>query len=726
MQNQLQKQYKNEKDIKGSSKTALELSMDSEQKEALAHFVCETYSTYSTSMGSWKTKLKRYEDRMDDDFKDRLHNHDRDYDDKAIPNTIFNLQNDTLNVVGGFAEFAFAQAKNDILGTNPFMTVSAEGINDEALAETLTKHSIWKGSKTNQKSCIAEALLISVNLGTSFPKVTWERRQEEYERMANVLVDSSTKKPVLTSNGDYVYDDDAIIETSPKDQGIIKKAVNALSGNQSRYPAKDETLDLSKGSYTYQQMLVKEVITTHNNADFSNINFRDICFDITAPHLDLQHTAVFHQYKCPILDAKYDYQLSDEEYSDLEGQIHQGGSVSGTETSMGRDPRIDDDESSPSPITGNEITQGNPLIRLVEGYIRVDPFGGNKPVRIYVVFCPETQTILKVDYLANVTPSGRLPIFAIPTYRRPGRIIGRGFLEKFEKVQDSIDANYNAITWHNRINSNPFTAYNPNSIEGSIDEDNPLTPSLENPYELKDGQTIQDFVQFLSLPDLDNRTMDLINLMVEVAQLRTGITSATRGELSSGPQNDTAAAVRSLSSRAATLLKWVIDDLRDATTPVLSYWIDLLYSNHSEEDVFKWGEGDEAELITLTPDEVKDLKYNVKVLMVQSQAQEKLEMAQTAMGIHGQWIQLPEHEKNASRPLYIKALKSVGFDDAEDIIRKGIVDVEQLVAILPPEMQQLFIQFIQSQQQQPTDEEGARPDQERQDVSVAEEQQQEV
>ena len=672
----------------------MESSLTSDQLNELTTFICSTFSSHNMSLRRWRDNMTSLEKRMEDDFEDRASSNSRDYSDSALPQDIFFYQNDSLNVVGGFADFAFAQAKNDLFGTNPFMGVSPEGIEDDDLADRITKHSHWKSSNTNQKRSLMEALQLSIFLGTSFPKVTWIRRIEEYEKLATVMIDASGK-PIVTASGDYIYLEDEIVEGEPEttDPNLIQRAVKAVTPQRQRiYPAKDPSLDLSSGKLDYKEMLVKETQTIYDNGDFHNVNFRDISFDITAPSLDLRHTAVFHQFKKSIHDARYDYNLGREDYAELVGEIGNDAD------NMGRSPNLRRGEAAPAYATGEDEEKGNPLVRLVEGYIRVDPFGGNKPVRIYVVFCPEIEKILTLDYLANVTPEGQLPIFALPTYRTPGRITGRGFLEKFGKVQDCIDAHFNSVTWHNRINSNPFTGYNPLAINGEINEENPLVPSMEKPYELKEGFKMDAFIDFKSLPDLDNRTMELINIIIEIAQMRTGISSASQGEMSSLPQANTATGVKSLMSRAATLLKWVIDDMRDGITPVLKYWIHLLYANHSHEETFKWGEGENATVLALAPEEVKNLRYNVKVLMVQSQAEEKLSNAQMAMGIHGQYVQLPEHEKTGSRALYTRALKSLGFDDAEEIIRTGIVDIEGLLAVLPPELQEPFIAFMQSQQ----------------------------
>ena len=52
---------------------------------------------------------------------------------------------------------------------------------------------------------------------------------------------------------------------------------------------------------------------------------------------------------------------------------------------------------------------------------------------------------------------------------------------------------------------------------------------------------------------------------------------------------------------------------------------------------------------------------------------------------------LPEPEKQAARILYVQAIKNLGFNGAEDIIRKPVADLAGIAALLPPELQQPFL-----------------------------------
>lgn len=151
-------------------------------------------------------------------------------------------------------------------------------------------------------------------------------------------------------------------------------------------------------------------------------------------------------------------------------------------------------------------------------------------------------------------------------------------------------------------------------------------------------------------------------------------------------------------SRAAVLLKEPIDSLKKSLTRDLRYAVKLTYARFDRIEAFVHGEGEAQELIELSPEEVANLELDVRLLMTQAQNSEKLENSQAAIQLLTQYMQFPEHEKAAGRDLFLQALKSLNFDNADQIIREAVTDPQQLLEILPAELQGPFAQFMQSMQ----------------------------
>lgn len=652
-------------------KTALSMKLAPMQMEWLAEYATSQYESYHAALNGWRTKIKRFEKIAEADRTSR-----KGYpnpNETSAPDSIFNHSNRSLGVVSGFADFAFAQARDDLFGTTPWFSASPEGLADEKLATAITRHAHWKFGQTSLQSCLIDSIKHACELGTGFPKLTWRREIESYASVKKVLLDDAGA-PVIKPDGSYATSDDL--------------------------PA--EARDLAPT----EEMLVEDQTTVFDNLEARCIDYQDIAFDPTAPELDLKHTDVFHRFQIGLLDAKQIYGLTDEQYQAALSLLN--SDQDGAHT-----PREHRSESTPINSTHQHEENANPPILLVEGYLRCNPFSTTAgPTRIWCVFSPLLKTILTTDYLVNQTPGGLLPIYSIPWFKVPNRVVGKGYFERFEDVENFIDEQYNLVIYRDRLAANPVVGWD----ESQFDEDfegETLVLSPDKKYKLKPNAKISDGIQAVTVPDANHRSVDLINMMMQVAQLRTGITSASQGELSGVPEVNTATGINQIISRGATLLKWPIDECKYALAKPLEGAVCMLYANHDADETFTWAEGKEPELMTLPRDDVRGLKINVRLTMTQSQNQQKLQSGQAAIGIHQAYIALPEPEKQAARPLYVQTVGSLGFHGADQIIREPVVDPMGVAALLPPELGQAFMAFAQQMgliaPEAPTGEEAGPP-----------------
>jgi len=659
--------------------TPLGTSLDQDQIVWLTDFVNDEWTKYHDALSPWRSKMEKYERRSENDFSDR--SADNELRNEETPDNIFFRNNNTLGLSNGFADFAFAQARDDLLGQFPWFQARPEGGDDEQLAADVSKHANWKIKNTNLTDVLTDALFQAVNLGTSFPKITWRRDIESYEKVATIAV-GQDGKPISTSNGDFVYADDELTDTP---EGTV--------------PSKDPATVLPP-NLTWEEMAIPDELVVFDNLDAALVDFHDIAFDPVAPSLDLDHTPVFHRRSIGLLDARYEFELSEAQYQAALSVINNGTAKTGQDTA-----RTHRGEAEPSATNYDADEETNPRITMVEGYLRCDPFGNGKPIRIYVVFCPELYLIFKLDYLANVTPSAMLPVIPVRCYRIPGRVAGVGYLERYDETNDFVDSEFNAIIYHDRMASSPPGGYHEDAVEEDLDDEN-ITLSPNKLWKLAPDRSIEDFIQFARIPDVSNRAESLMNIGMQVSQLRTGITSAAQGELKGIPQASTATGVKQVVSRGATLLKWPIDSMKGDLTKVVSYAVYLLYANQNAAETFAWGEGKDLELIEIEPGDVRGMQMNVSFVMSQTQNMEKLETVNTAINLLIQYIQIPEQEKGAARPLFVKAIHALGFNDADEMIREPVTSAEGLAQMLPENLQQPFMQWLASAQAEAVPPEG--------------------
>jgi hypothetical protein len=698
-----------------TKKTPLEALLNENRTVWLAQYLGRRWLSYWASLAGWRSKLEKAQQQSEDCFEWRKGQQNRN----AGSQSIFEKQNDSLNLVGAFAEFFAAQAENDLFGSKPWFAGKPRGKADKKLADQLTAYAQWKLDTYESVNVYKEAIKLCADLGTCFTKETWKIDTDKYDTIKTVLVDTRTSKPVLTSNGDLIYDKDVII-----DEGELAAEAAAAATEQGgappaaapaefrRYPQKDPSITLD-GTYAYAPFRQPKEDVTFKGVRTYNLDFRDVAFDAMAPCLDLAHTGFYHRFKKSIRQIAKDYNLD----AVATARLYNAAAARGdrdVEASRAREWR----EEAEADFVSADHPDGHGIedmpLTLVEAYDRIDPTGDGRICNAYFVFCPEIDMVLKCDYLSNVTPKGKLPVFPHTINKIPGRIMGRGYFEKFDLVQTMIDDLFNRINFHDRKASQPIVARDSSQLKQEAEDPNqPFNE--EAPIELKASGKIDDYLQFKEYPDLSDRTVQMQQLVVQMIQLRTGITAAQQGELAGLPENNTATGIRQLMSRAAVLLKSPITHLKDGFTKDIKYVVDLLFANFDADEAFLYGEGENQELVTIGMATVADLDMDIELTMVQAQNQAKLEHAQNAVNFLLQYIGLPEPEKASGRELFLQALRALEFTNADTIIRMPVVTLENAIALLPKEMQQEAVAIVQAgiaalTQPQPTKPKGKQPD----------------
>jgi len=428
----------------GGLRTPLGTALTPSQINWLTDYAIDRWRATHSSLSGWRSKMAKFEKRAENDFSDRATNNE--LRNEETPDNIFFRNNNSLGLSNGFADFAFAQARDDLLGQFPWFQARPEGSDDEQLAADLSKHANWKIRHTNVTNVFTDAVNQSINIGTSFPKITWRRQIEEFERVATVAV-GPDGSPVATSAGDPVEADDELVETG---DGIA--------------PAKDPSTVLPEG-FAWEEHAIPDEVTIFDNVSAALVDYNDIAFNALAPELDIHETDVFHRRSIGLLDARMEFGLTKEQYDAALSVVNDGTDKTGQDT-----PRTHRGEGEMSTTSYDAEEETNPSLTMIEGYMRCDPFGSGKPIRIYIVFCLELQVTFKLDYLANITPNGVLPILPVRCYRVPGRLIGVGYLERYDEINDFVDSQFNSIIYHDRMASSPPGGYHEDALDEDLDD----------------------------------------------------------------------------------------------------------------------------------------------------------------------------------------------------------------------------------------------------------------
>lgn len=623
----------------------------------LMRHLTERYSALDGNMAGWRGQMAKWERMSEENYQDREQAKD-DVNPSSVID-IFSSQNESLGVVASFCDFHFAQVKDDIFGTRPWLAATPEGKSDGDLADVLSKFSQWKLNQSNAEPALIDALKVSTWGGTAFVKASYLREIETFEKTANVAVwtdlGAEPGKEIRSASGGFVTTLEEL-----------------------------DALGVSAEQMEWKRRFIEDTRTVYSNVVNDLIDYRDIAFETTAPELNLLRTDVFLKFRMGLLDLMDRYQIDPEHAPTLMAILGAPG--------VAKDHR---DETDPG-IDIHPERQGNPIITLIEGFVRCAPKPGQKPICIHAIFAPDLNVLFSVDYLANVTPGGILPVFPVRINRKPSRIFGMGYFEKYEKPNNAIDRQYNLITYRNRYNAHVYTAFQPDALADEGEGKNEIALDPQTPMRLAPDKTINEAIQFAAAPDTNGRAEMLLNSQLQMVQMRSGISGTAQGELKGVPQSNTATGVRDIQSRGATIVKSPVSEQTEDIRAIVEYDVLLLCANQDTNEAFAWGEGREAVLLEIEADKVLGLKANVALTLTQSQNMKKLESAQTAISIVMQWIQVPEVEKPAVRYAFVQALSAVGFHNAEDIIRQATTDPQGILALLPPDIapvvQQALIQ----------------------------------
>jgi len=652
---------------------------DSPRALQLVRWAKQQREAYLLQLNDWRLNRIRYLQEMQDNFSHRKQESIPEWTLKKHLEEVFQTSNDSMNVVGAICEFAAASAENDLFGAEPWFATAPIGRADPQLAEQVQKHLRWtfRDGKLIQNYC--RIIDHAAALGECFVKASYHTETDEHDEQALAL--HANGKPVVDQSGKYI--------------DTMEAAQAFATTPEGRKRLKGKTLEW-KTAFRKVQTVISQGI------DQTIIHPNDIAFREAAPELDLRYTNVYVRVEMSVMDAMRRFNLSKEDAIKLAKQATLQIKTEERETTT--DAPSSAPETAASTL-GDELGEDdserllNSRIELVEGFIRADPVGDGKQRRCYIVFVAAAEDwLVYADFLANVSPKAELPVKVHVWERVPHKLYGRGFFAKYATIQNFLDKTWNAVKARNDYHANPIVGWHRDYLDRDDNEED-LTLKPGEPVELANGKTLSEAVEMLVLPDADNRSMELFSTAIQLLQLRSGISSASQGDVSGVPEANTATGVKQLMSRAAVILKKPVNNLRRSFTGEFSYETKLIYSNFDREEAFVFGEGENAELVQITAEQVQNLDLDVKLLLTQQGNANKLEGAQMATSMLAQWIQIPEVEKPAARPLFIQAIKALEFDAAEEIIRQPNAQIEDCILVLPPEQQARLQNLLALEQQ---------------------------
>lgn len=645
--------------------------------------------------------------------------------------TIFDTENQSAQMIRSAWRFINARLAKDFFGSEPWLSAQPEGPLDGSIAAKIQKHSTWKLRQSNWKPSIKQSLGVALALGEVGIKTTYRVDIDHSERLEMILCRPAASSPTegATSPTDETISpsiDDPAAEsetiTEPAETNEEQTETPAVEGSESTEPAPDnsdipgfEPVLTVDGDYIYdtdqsamavdpatgqptitftkdpsivfepgmewKEHLIEEQVRTYSNVDARPIYWRDLAFPENAENLEeaADRDVVAHTYQASASEllARFDPDGTNVKVQEL---IRKASYPDNGDSAEATKPKEANQEAG-VPFDPEIVS-----IKVVEAYTKRDVMGNGRQSRVFMVILEQCRELLWIDYVANISPRAQWPITLAPINRVPGRAYGRGLFQIYEMAADILDRCISAIVARNKKNSNPTTIFNGHlTKEGADGEDTDLEFNPSKTYSCKD-ETVKasDILTYVGMPDLDERTWELVQFFMQLIQVESGVTSASQGDVSSLPSNSTATGVNSMLESSSVLHFHLLEEFRESIEPALQYAIELIYFRQDADETYEYMEGEGADEIMALSDAmaIRKMPINVRLLF---QRTKRMEMRQAALDaipqVQAFFAQLAQDPNAAKRmrPLYVQALRSMEIDNVDDILPTED-EIDQMIA----------------------------------------------
>ncbi len=631
----------------------------------------------------------------------RYYNH---VDDRKQSNTIYEVSNLTASLSQRITMQMIARAINFFFGQPDdidWFSTEPVGTKDESESDKIRKHSRWKVDQCGIKYNFIEAMEYAFVRGEAIIKPTHQQRSQIYKRTATILVKSNEKdaEPILDVHGDYIVQGDTFVpETQSVEAqapGLVDRVKNffGIGGPQpgaeeaSESPGQEQAEQPENQQVPTGRMVLKRdgvtvipdepiwntrVITrqlvTFEGPEAPVVYFEDFVCPENAT--DIQNAdLIAHLYDMDVMKVaqmfRGQYGEGDDAIKNMEAAVTRIREMSGESNlpkAAADQPRVDFKEYDTAGA------QAVPLCQIAECYLTYDADGDGIQEEIMLVMDRLHQAPIYYEYLANVTVRGLRPFFVWRPMPVDQRWYGMGSMELFDPEQEFLDLEVNRYNYA-QSGSGRVTFWTPdNTVEGRRD------PHLRfhhgrtyTPVGGKDPE--KEILSYVDIP-FDGENLEfLLNLFMQLIQTKSGVVNSADQNLSGLPSNKLATGINEIQQSGEELFNRILAHLFPGVKETLRAVIDIIYANLNRTEVFNYLEGDASEVLSLEPQDVRDLALNVTLELSRTQKAKAMEISQAARELIDWFIKLPPENQTNCADFCRQLLKGFGVSQADKVIQ---------------------------------------------------------
>jgi hypothetical protein len=545
------------------------------------------------------------------------------------PDNIFFSSNIPVPVVRRVCRQMIARAKNAFFGTDPWFSIDPTPVPEfdpeehAERADRIEKFCRFKlgESQSDAKASAGRAIARALILGEAVVKTSYVVRDQIFNVEATVLhgVDG---QPVRASDGNFITEED--------------QWVDAQDGMGTMVLERDPSV-VRPLAPIYQKIPLdrRQVLFEGTKSDV--IYYKDFLCPLTAAD-EQQADCVIHLYDKPVMEF-VDLVVKRGMVDDTaEDRINAAQKMVALVKKMADNSQLPKSaanmQSRPNEYFsgGPSVETGGPISEFAEFYMWYDANGDGIAENIMLVCDKVTQAPIFYDHVANVTTDGLRPLKVVRVNPVEGRWYGVGIMELFESYQNIIDLLVNRWNF-SQSRAGRVDFWRPTDTQEG-DRDPNLKMNYGGTYTAKPGIDPTEILTSVYLRDEKFADLErMFTLFFQLLANESGVSNANDAAAAGLNTSDLATGINNIQQSGLELTEPMLQDLKPGIQDVLTREVEITLANMNPVEVFEYLNGDTKGIDTITPDDVRGLKFKVKIELDTKNDQQKIQLSTAAAAL---------------------------------------------------------------------------------------------
>ena len=598
--------------------------------------------------------------------------HLEDYSWRAKKGTIFEQSNIGVPILKSIAVSYTSKFYFDLVGDDT-LVVEPQNIEDRAEAEQGQKYWSWELDDQLRISGIraVECDTVAVE-GTCVTKRKWTRRVSYYNRHEELLhhvsgaaVKNGKNKPVSKSECPET-------EVEAEDyfgQPTVRRMIH-VDGCP---------MDVTD-NFQWRKTEVKDKVTHYDNAEVVAVDFGDFVCDGMVRRIE-DSALVGENYEVKVWEL---WQMIMDEAMDLE---QSGVPLPPNELPPGwileNVQKLKGIAGNPAPAAATSTASAAPITSLGEGrgraalferdemfktlklgayFLKWDADEDGWPEDIFVIYERTTKMVIMVDYHVNIYCDCKLPYTVHKLFPVRNRWWGLGVYEFLKAGQEFIDATFNRTHYRGGMNANPATWIDESAFDHIPEW------GIGARFKVKAGRNGDNAFGVYEMPQREQVEGSQMELVVNLIQLISGVSSAMQGQVANLPSTATATGVESIMVEGQKMIKMLVEGLAASIRSETEGVIRLIQQEAKEDRKFRYMRGSEKVAAVMSCKQIRDMQFDVKIKVSKMGAQQRIESSKAAIEVVQTYAGLAAAYQSRLRPLFVRLLHLLGLVEAEDLL----------------------------------------------------------